>query len=832
MSKRVSKPRVRRYSRSAEFGFDRRAVLRSTPLAAAISAIVAAVPSVILAQENAVIEEMLVTATRREANVQDIPINIAAFEGALLEEREISDLADLGRNVPGLYVVDQGKRSANHIVVRGLNLDPIISSEGLGNNGGKTVSTYLGEIPLYVDLALNDMDRVEVLLGPQGTLYGAGTLGGAIRYIPRRPELGTTAVTFRAATFDLSESDDFGMRGGVTANFPLGENLALRATVDSYDDPGFIDTPFLVRQAGVSDPEPDFSDPAAVAANLRSEEDVNGEETLSARIGLRWEPTAAIDANLTYYYQDMEAHGRTQNHVESFGTGRYQSATRYPEPNDRQNELLALEVTADLGFAELTSATGFAKFSELGQRDQTDLLITLEYYYETFPSFSAFTREEATEDTSSQEVRLVSQGDGAWNWIGGFFYLNREGDGESREFTPHFDEYLGGPLRPDSLEYLNVELEDLTEQAVFGEVGYRISDQWQVTLGGRYYDYTYETQSGVAFPLLETVFNDLPPDETGLVLEPNSQADDGFLFKVNSSYRFTDNLMGYVTISEGYRIGSSNGVGPCPDPIPPNQGVCALPDEIQYFPDSTTNYELGVHSQWLDRRLTVNAAVYSIDWKDPQLSSTTVNGAQPITKNGGGAESTGMEVSLDAQITDRLDIGFSYAHTTAELSSDAPDLMRLFTPPGFGPGTLYDGGDAVYIDGLAGDRLPGSPQDQGTFNIGYDLPLNGRWNLDLNYGLASIGGVLTKIGGRAGGEELGGFTVHSASAVLRGGSWTLGVYAQNLTNEYAVTGVRSTAGFVQTVADQNGDPVRVRSYAHEVLRPREIGLRFTYDLER
>ncbi|HEX6999189.1 MAG TPA: TonB-dependent receptor [Gammaproteobacteria bacterium] len=800
------------------------------PVYAAVSAALAAAaaPPLARAQDAAAPppEEIIVTATRRSQSVQDIPLNIAAFDGALLEEREIGDLAELGRNVPGLYVVDQGKRTSNRIVVRGLNLDPITSAEGIGNHGGETVSTYVGEIPFYVDLAMHDLERVEVLLGPQGTLYGAGTLGGAIRYLPRRPEPGATSMSFRAATFDLAESNDFGLRGGWTGNFPLAENLALRATVDYYDDPGFIDTPFLVREPGVSDPEPDFTNPVDVAANLYGLEDANGEETLSGRIGLRWQPTDAIDANFTYYYQDMEVFGRTQNHTVAFATDEYTSATRYPEPNDRENQLLAVELVADLGFAELTSATGLGHYEELGQRDQTDLLITLEYGYEAFPSFSAFTREEADEDVRSQEVRLVSQGEGPWSWIGGVFYLRKKGDGVSKEFAPHYDEYLGGVLRDDDLEYISVLAEELKEQALFGEVGYEFNDRWQVTLGGRWYDYTYETVGGIATPLFSTSVGDIAPDEIPIELEHNAQKDDGFLFKLNASHRFSDDLLGYVTISEGYRIGASNGIASCPDPLPPNQIVCALPDEVQYFPDKTTNYEVGVRSQWLDRRLTVNGALYYVDWKDPQLSSVTANGSQPITKNGEGAETRGIELSVDARVTERLDVGASFSYTRAELSEDAPALLRVFIPPGFGPSD-----PAVYIPGLAGDRLPGSPQRQGTFNVRYEVPLDGRWSLDLNYGLAAIGNVLTKTGGKAGGEELGGYTVHSAWAQLRNGPWTLAVYGQNLTNKFAVTGVRSNRLFAQTVEDENGDPVRVRAYSHDVLRPREIGFRFSYDLD-
>jgi outer membrane receptor protein involved in Fe transport len=819
----------------------RRRQLRRTPLSAAIAGALAsaAVPTIVAAQDaEEAIEVFIVSATRRDESIQEVPLNIAAFDGDTLEEREIGDLAELGRNVPGMYVVDQGKRTSNRIVVRGLNLASVSSAEGIGNNAGGTVATYIGEIPMYIDLGLHDIDRVEVLLGPQGTLYGAGTLGGAIRYMPRRPEIDETTLSFRAATFDVAEGD-MGVRGGVTANFPMGDSFALRFSVDHYDDPGFIDTPFLVREAGVSDPEPDFTNPADVSANLYGAEDVNTEETLFGRIGVRWAPVGgAVDANFTYYFQDMEVGGRTQNNVASFGTGPYQSSTRYPEPNDRENQLFAAEIVADLGFASLTSATGFGKYEELGQRDQTDFLITLSYYYELFPSFSSFTREVQDDDQFSQELRLVSQGDGRISWIGGIFYQQLDSFGESREFTPHFDEYLTGgvPARPDALEYINQVYEDLEEKAVFGEIGINITDRWQVTFGARYYDFTYETLGDSALPLADTVFGGDPPDSINLNFVQNSLSDSGSLFKVNTSYQFNDNAMGYVTISEGYDFGASNGVGACPDPVPPTfQNVCALPNEMQYFSQTTTNHELGLRSQWLDQRLTFNAALYYIDWQDPQLPSTTVNGAQPIIKNGEGAESTGYEISLDALVTDRFNVGFTYSHVTAELSDVAPDVLREFTPDCptscFGPGTAYDGLDAVYVDGQPGDRLPGSPEDQMTFSLGYTVPFDGGSILDLNYHVASIGDVFTKIGNRGGGETLGSYTVHSASANLSRGAWTIGLYAQNLTDEEAVTGVRSIRDWIQTVADENGDPVRVRSYANEVLRPREVGLKFTYDFD-
>jgi outer membrane receptor protein involved in Fe transport len=655
-------------------------------------------------------------------------------------------------------------------------------------------------------------------------LYGSSTLGGAIRFIPRKPQFDETDLVVRGGTFTLAESDDLGWRGGATFNLPIGDNLAFRASIDQYDEPGFIDTPYLVRQAGVSDPEPNFANPTSVANNLYRDDDVDTEETTSAHVALRWQPGERVDATLNYFYQQMDVGGRTQNHARAFGTGLYESATRFPEPNERTNELLSAEVIADLGFAQLTSATGVSKYEGRGQRDQTDLLITLDYSYEAFPFFSAFTRELEREEALSQELRLVSQASGKWSWIGGLFFLDFEQPEEvSREFTPGYAAYLG-TVRPDNLEYISFLAEDRTEKAVFGEIGYQITDSWQVAVGARYYDYEFTTLSAIDTPLFNT-FLGAGPDEVTLNLERESQSDDGSLFKFNTSYDFSDDVMGYVTISEGYRIGAANSVAACPSPLPPNQQlVCALPDELAYFPDTTTNFEVGVRSQWLDRRLTLNAAVYHVDWEDPQLTSSTANGNQPITKNGGGAESEGVEFSLDAQVTDRLNLGVSYSHTKAELTEVAPDLLREFIPPGFGPSR-----PASYVDGQPGDRLPGSPEDQATLYFGYDWTLSSQWDLTLNYGVSAIGDVISKTGLRAAGERFGGYSVHHASAVLSGGPWSFAVYAQNLFNKYAVTSARSTPLFIQTVADENGEPVRVRSYAQEMLRPREVGFRFTYD---
>lgn len=234
--------------------------------------------------EPATVDEIIVTGTLRGAStVQDAPINISAIGAAQIERLGVGDLAEISRYVPGLYIVDQGPRNANRIVVRGLNIDPL--GESVSQGAGGTVATYLGEVPISIDLKLNDVERVEFLLGPQGTLYGAGTLGGAIRYIPNAPAFDGTFVTVRGDAYGYSEGEGVSTDFGVTANLPISDTLAFRANLDQLNDQGFIDQPYLVRDIGVSLPN-DFSSPEAIAGNLYGKEDVNTEDVLSGRAAL------------------------------------------------------------------------------------------------------------------------------------------------------------------------------------------------------------------------------------------------------------------------------------------------------------------------------------------------------------------------------------------------------------------------------------------------------------------------------------------------------------------------------------------------------------------
>lgn len=785
------------------------------------------------ADSASLFEEIVVTATRRAGTVQDVPINIAATSGVQIEEQGFKEISDVLAFVPGINVVDRGGRMGNRVIVRGLNADSLGQGGSNGNTGG-TVASYLGEIPIRIDLKLNDMERVETLLGPQGTLYGAGTLGGAIRYIPNRPDFDNVLLEVRGDAYIMSESSGVSHETGVTINLPASDTFALRGSLDYDEDRGYIDYNHVVAEIGVSDPNAPLSD----TANFAPVKDANGYESVSGRMAARWQPSESFDANLTYYFQNTDNEGRvTSGHRGERQTERYVSPSRVLEPDEQKNQLLALEITADLGFAELTSASGAGKFTSAGNRDQTDLLIGLEYSYESFPSFTARTQERFKRTFFNQEVRLVSTSDSALSWIVGGYYNRERSYGTSEEYTPGYAQFAGFN-RPDNLEYFSASNQLLVEKAVFGEIAYQITDEWQITVGGRYYDYDLQVSDIQAqFPLFDPSFV-IPEFETwkDTPFEGDfRQEDSGSLFKVNTSYKFTDDFMMYATVSQGFRIGGHNGVSQCTE-FDPNagQGSCALApgqqygenlftdadyDERFYGADKTTNYELGFKSTLAEGAATFNAAIFLVKWTDPQLQSSTINASIPITVNADGAESKGIEMSTAWRVTDQFTMRGAFSYTKSELTAFTNDLLRTITQ-GAG-GTSYF--ETTFEDGEVGDRLPGSPETQFSVFANYDQPLDNGNTLRYNASYAAQGNVLSRTGGRAGGHTLKGFGVANASVVYDAENWSVTAYVDNVFNKYAETGVQSTARSNVTVAGHSH-----RAFQVNTLTPRQMGIRFNY----
>ena len=680
-----------------------------------------------------------------------------------------------------------------------------------------------------------------MLLGPQGTLYGAGTLAGAVRYLPRRPDTERRTLEVRGDLFALAHGGAPGTDAGLTFNLPLvPRTLALRGSVDRFADPGFIDYDYLVRTPGVSKPEPDPTDPEAVEANLRRAPDANTEETVSARLSLLWEPTPDLSALVAYHRQDQRVGARQINHARAFGTDRYVSAHRFLEPNDRKNELLSLELTWALRAVALTSATGYSRFSERGQRDQTDLLIqefgiagllpaafpalaraqaadprvSATDLTSQFRSFAAYTREDSREDRFNWEVRLVSTGDGPWRGVGGVFFNTYDRTGTSVELTPGLSAFSGvtpildGRQVAEPVEYSNLGVQRVEERALFGEISRDLGDRWRVTGGGRWFGYGIATGSLTEFPytpMYNSPFSEFASDDRGV------------LFKGSLSYRFDDQTHAYVTRSEGYRIGGGNNFRVCTneeiarltdadDTNDPPQSGCIYADQALIRPDTTTNYEVGLRRSWRDDRVTVSATLFHVDWTDIQVAGLTPFSAEPITLNGGGAVSRGVELAATASLTPAVRLRGSWSSTRAVLSRDAPGL-------------LDDGADA-----FEGDRLSGAPRHQGSLLASYATRIGGAGAFELQYGYSYTGDVLTRIGMRAGGEALPAYDVHTVSASIAKDAWTLTVYADNLFDAYAVTGVRQTPERI----GRTEDGFRARRYFANVLAPQRAGVRLQY----
>ncbi len=756
-------------------------------------------------QAPTTLSDVVVTATRRAVSLQQVPINISAVSAAQVDELKLEDITDLTRFVPGITQIDMGPRTTGGIIIRGLN------ANNIANADTGAVATYLGETPLFVDFKLFDIDRVEVLKGPQGTLYGAGTLAGSVRYLPNKPVLGQYSSEFTLRGYGVSRAHDPGYQGQAVVNLPLGqsERFALRVAAGYYDDPGFIDYPWVVNTPGISNPQPDLSNAQETAANVHRAKDVNDERTLSSRISLLGQLTDNLTATLTWMHQDSKTHGQQWSQLASAGSGRYEAGRSIVEPYERSADLLSLEFDADLGFADLVSSTSYARTRSNQVRDQTPLLLDFEYGYEEFPSFTGTSTDHESHKQWTQELRLVSNDDGPLNWLVGAFYNKYDETYHAEENVPGFSKWAVDQgwdwitYRPDDLEYWNDQKTEFEEKALFGEIGYAITDAWQITLGGRYFRYEQSVTNGTALPLINA---SLELDPT---LRTTSTRDSGSVFKFNTSYQFNDEVMAYFTWSQGYRIGGVNSVAPCQMPLVDGmQYVCALPDELIYQPDKTTNKELGIRTTWLGGYLKLNAAVFHIDWDDVQVASTTTYGAVGITGNGAAAVSKGGELSFEAYLPWGFSLSGNYAYTDAYLTKSVAGIVSDFY------------GDA---DGESGDRLPGTPKQTLSLALNWTHQTTRDYELSANYAVTAQSDVYTKVGNRASGEVLPGYAVHQASLGIGKDNWRVSLYANNLFDRYAITSVMQDTSYIRTVGSNGFD---TRRYAQTVLRPRTLGVEF------
>lgn len=759
---------------------------------------------------------IIVTGTRRATTIQDTPINISAIGAEDLARQRIDDVRDLADFTPGMTISDTGPGSTGSIVLRGLSASDV--GDG-GANYDDALGVYLGEVPLYYDFKLLDLERVETLLGPQGTLYGLGTLAGAIRYIPNRPTTSGFEAEGHGRFYAKSHSGDLGYQADAVLNIPIvTDHVAFRTATGYYYDPGFIDYPLLIQEPGVSLPQPDGPDsisPAGYAANLTSRDDLNFEKTFTTRNQLLLQTSEDLKAIFTYAFQRTRTDGAQSNSAGVFGTGRYENASRYIEPVNRRAHLLSMEINANIAdIVDLVSTTAYTNVRTHSESDNTDLLLDLDYDYELFPAFSSWNESVTTRKQINQEVRLVSRHGGPFNWVLGGFYNENKYQSDYAEHVPGHP-WVDLSSNPDELEYVSYITSKVTEKAIFGEGTFRVTPEWQLTGGARYFKYTSRIAGAAALPLLGD-----PTSPYDLPVNGGNAKKDGWVWKLNTSYNFTPDLMLYATYSKGYRIGGPNRVAPCPDDIQPGQQIiCALPDELQYGPDTTKNIEIGIRTQLFDRKLTFNFNVFHIKWQGIQVDSATLYGATGITVNGGGARSKGFETSFQLHPIPELSIQGSYSYTDAKLTEDVPGIITIRETPGDYSNRF------VQLDALDGDRLPGSAKNSGSLGATYTTPV-GDGDFVANWTATYRGNVVSRIGwDRAYGDKIPGYVLHRASFSYETDRYTVSLFANNIFDKYAVASVANDRSRIGV-----NDGVTVRYYRYAVVNPRTFGIeaRFKY----
>lgn len=774
------------------------ALLSATIISGAAAPAMAQEPQAAADAEGDVI---VVTGTRRSTTLMETPINIAAVGAEQLAEQRIDDIRDIAAFTPGITVTDTGPRGAGSIVMRGLSAS---DSSTFANNSDSAVGIYLGDVPLYTDYKLIDLERVETLLGPQGTLYGLGTLAGAVRYIPNRPDPGNFSGEAYGRVYDVAHSKGLGYVAYGVLNIPIvADAIAFRTVTGYYYDPGFIDYPYLLKEPGVSLPQPGGVDnptgsDADKDANFAGRKDLNFERTFTSRNQLGF-VNADFEAYFTYAYQQTKTQGRQATGAGVVGEGKYEAPWRYKEPAKRTSHLISLEVQGNV--ADVAQAIFVSAYTNKKQRssvDVTDLLIDLDYDYELFPAFSGYTRSRGTEEQYNQEVRLVSTHGGPFSWVLGGFWNRLKTKSDYREIVPGYPAYAGID-RPDEIEYASYVNSKLDEKAIFGEGSFKITPEWQVTGGARYFKYKADVIGGTALPLFQTF------PAINFRSRAGTTGQDGWVWKFNSSYNFTPDLMLWGTYSKGYRIGGVNRVAPCVLPLPAGQNLCALPNELFYGPDKVKNAEVGVRAQLFDRKLSMSLSAYRIKWNGIQLDGQTVNGAIGITVNGGAAVSKGIDFSFDARPIPGLSIRGNYSYTDAKLTEDVPELLSVA------------GGDLVGV--FAGDRLPGSTKNSGALGVSYDLPV-GENVVTLGWTTTYTGGIYSRPGLRAGGERLPSYTMSRANITYKTDVYEIGLFANNIFDKYAITGISNDL----TRRGLVNDGVISRYYAQAVAQPRVVGL--------
>jgi iron complex outermembrane receptor protein len=775
--------------------------------------------------------EIIVTASRREQTVTSLPFNISAYGSDQLNRANVTDVASLTRQVPNFNIVDTGARAtASQIpIIRGLNASE--PSTAAARYFQSPVGFYYGNAPITGALPVYDVARAEVLRGPQGTLYGAGSLAGAVRIVPNDPKLGQVSGSLTASAATTAHSKDPSYLFAGTVNLPVGEHLALRFNARHEYEGGFIDARDVLRREGDNylTGSPTLANPTDVANSpgvYFNKKDYNYAKSTSARAALLWEPSPEFSFNAAYNYVKARGDaGNVDNNSYEGGpspldprrtlaaTGDYERSVPTLEPWDRETQLATVDMSYDVGFATVSSTFAFGKTTGSVVNDSTVALLgsPLGVYYTGSPANPRAVLPVLNSDKErsfTEELRIVSKAGGRFDYtagvflqqqkrrIGLFVYAPGASDQSFAATGSRVPLVLGGgyvPTVESGLAYRQVTDQTFREASAYGDLTWHATDAWSITGGARVFHQKFSSD----LTLFSTLF--LLDDAFASSTKNTSQ-----IFKLNTSYKWDEHSQVYATFSQGFRRGGSNAF--------PLGGFGIEPRELlTYTPDRTNNYEIGAKGRV--SRIYYSLSAFYIDWKNPQIDLQTPANLLPVVVNGSKVRSRGFELELNGPIgSSGLSFNLGLAYARARLVGD------FFLPAGNGGGVIVPNA----IKGLNGDRLPGAPDWSGAASLSYEHQLgDGKVHLGVGADFrSSTLNQLESISTRLPARRAPGYAMFNGNIGYTVDDWNFELYGVNLANKrvnYA-SNVRSLTSYALVGNWGN-------SFA--VSRPRELGLRVT-----
>jgi outer membrane receptor protein involved in Fe transport/outer membrane protein OmpA-like peptidoglycan-associated protein len=785
------------------------------------------------AQAQTVLGEVQVTARKRAESIQDVPFAVSARTGESLEAAGAANIEDVSRNVAGFSVQNLGP-GQSQIGMRGVSAGKIDRDlAGVKEQVGVYMDESVISLSLFTpDLDLYDLNRVEVLRGPQGTLFGSGSLSGTVRYISNQPDLADDygSVELGASAID---GGDYGFNVRGMINMAMSDSAALRLVGYYNEIPGFID---------------------AIGPGGSVDSDVNGGTRQGARVAFRFEPNENISITPRVIYQEVDMDGFNREDVwnilaNPFTTtelpisiGERQQYVQLQEKFTDDFLLGDLTMEFDLGGVVLTSISSYTDRDILVVRDASQLTGSVTFDFTGGAATSAEIRSNSplhdatTVEVFTQEIRLASDTESRLQWVLGGFYSDIQRDYSQTLPTPGYDAIMltyvdagycagfGQPAGCTSSPNMGSPVDnpffsqipyDFKQTAAFAEASFEVTDAFSVSAGGRYYDFSEDRV--LYFGGIFADSNGLP---TELTNGPGSTDDDGFLPRVLFSYDVNDNVQLNAQASKGFRLGGIN------DPL--NTGLCSAEDLITYggrpsFESETLwNYELGAKVGFAEGRGLFNVAVFHAEIKDLQVPALAGTCSSRIAINVPESHATGVEMELSAQPTDRFDFGISASYVSSEIDTTVTALV---------------GGVPTVLAGIQeGNRLPSVPEFQMSANATYTWPFTESLEGFITGSYQHVGSRYTQMADQRPGFGTFGIRPFGAPTItsftfdpllpaydignlrfgVRGDDWEAAFYINNVGDENARLALDQERG-------------RVARVGFLTNQPRTIGLTFRKD---